>query len=316
MPFQANPQSGVPAQYQIKYNNTWESQILQMNEKFAARGMMVGDWTERQYVDTDLTTGEWVESTGQRFGQTQAGTIGTGNRSGFRRQADFAVKFDRLDDQFLSNLGLPTSQVMQDAKRKLNKLKDRWFIEAAVAPSLGGPHPHITSMAFPAGNILATNFTLRTAGAPAGMNALGLSPHKLIEVGKRMETLDIDPYEDTCYLAISPKQKIDLIVYAEMYTNDTYASMISAWVKDPTAKLFGFIPIISNNLPLDAGTNVRTCVAFCDRGFKVAPSSMTTHFDTLPTERHAQQIAHYTDMGVFRSKDEYVHQILCDEDLA
>lgn len=308
MPFQANPQSGVPAQYQIKYNNTWESQILQMNEKFAARGMMVGDWTERQYVDTDLTTGEWVESTGQRFGQTQAGTIGTGNRSGFRRQADFAVKFDRLDDQFLSNLGLPTSQVMQDAKRKLNKLKDRWFVEAAVASSLGGPHPYITPLAFPAAQILAVDFRLRGAAV-----SVGLTPHKILEIGKQMETLDIDPTEDTLYLAISPKQKLDLVVYAETYTNDTYASIVSAWLKDPTSKLMGFVPIISNNLPLNTSTDIRTCVAFSDRGFKVAPSSMTTHFDTLPTERHAQQIAHYTDMGVFRSKDEYVYQILCDE---
>lgn len=309
MPFQANPQSGVPAQYQIKYANTWETQIGQMNEKFASRGMLVGDWTERQYVDTDLTTGEWVESTGQRFGQTQAGTIGTGNRSGFRRQADFAVKFDRLDDQFLSNLGLPTSQVMQDAKRKLNKLKDRWFIEAAVASSLGGPHPYITPLAFPTANIIAADFTLR-----ASYTETGLTPHKLLEAMKRMETLDIDPTEDTCYVAISPKQKLDLIVFAEKYTNDTYASIVSAWLKDPNSKLMGFVPIVSNNLPIASGTNIRTCVAFCDRGFKVAPSSMTTHFDTLPTERHAQQIAHYTDMGVFRSKDEYVYQILCDED--
>ena len=284
---------------------------MQQDEKFASRGMLVPDWRERQYVATDLTTGEWVETTGQRFGQTNAGTIGTGNRSGFRRQADFAVKFDRLDEQFLSALGLPTSQVMQDAQRKLKKLRDTWFIQAAIADALGGPHPHITPQAFPASQIIATNFTLR-----ASATEIGLTPHKILEVAKRMEVLDIDPMTDTCFLAISPKQKLDLVIYAEKYTNDTYASIVSAWIKDPTAKLFGFTPIITNVLPLNTSTNVRTCVAFCDRAFKIAPTSMRTHFDTLPNERHAQQIAHYADMGVFRAKDEYVHHILCDEDLA
>lgn len=199
---------------------------------------------------------------------------------------------------------------MQDAERKLRKLRDTWFIQAALADALGGPHPHITPQPFPAGQIIAANFTLR-----ATATELGLTPHKILEVAKRMEVLDIDPTEDTCYLAISPKQKLDLIIYAEKYTNDTYASMVSAWVKDPTSKLMGFTPIVTNVLPLNTATNVRTCVAFCDRAFKMAPTSMRTHFDTLATERHAQQIAHYADMGVFRAKDEYVHQILCDEDL-
>lgn len=310
MAFQANPQSSVPEQYQTKFASTWERQVQQENEVFAARGMIASDWTETHYQDTDMTSPGWVETTGQRFRISNPSEITTGNRHGFRRKADFQVWFDRLDNQYLSALGQPTSEVMMDARAKLKALKDTWFLEAAIATAKTGPVTAMVDVVFPTANVIAVNFVLSGAVANKGM-----TPHKLLEAVKQFMVGNIDPTVDTIYVSMSPKQVLDLYVYAETYTNDTYASSIVGWLDGKTDKLFGTKCqlLISNNLTLDTTTDIRTCVVFCDRGFKLSPMGMETKFDTLANVSHAQQISMYANGGCFRRKDEYVRKILCDE---
>lgn len=289
---------------------TWNRQIMQEDEKFAGRGMLKADWNTTHYQATDETSGNWVETTGQRFVPSNPSEIVTGNRHGFRRKAKFEVHFDKMDAQFLSNLGLPTSQVQMDARAKLKALRDQWFIDAAVATAKAGPVTAMVDVPFPTQNIIPVNFVL--SGSPANN---GMTPHKLLEVTKRFKKGHIDPNEAGLKLAMDPKQELDLFIYGETYSNDTFAKAVVAWLNGETDRLFGsrWEKIITNSLPLNTSTDIRTCVAFSDRAFGLSPQGMDIKFDTVRELGHAQQITMYADSGVFREKDEYVHLIYCDE---
>lgn len=272
--------------------------------------MLVSDWTETHYQDTDMTSPRWRETTGQRFTPSNPSEITTGNRHGFRRKADFQVWFDRLDPQFLSQLGQPTSQTMMDARAQLKALRDSWFLDAALATAKTGPVTAMVDLPFPTANIIPVDFVLSGSSSNKGMTT-----HKLMEGMKRFQTGHIDPNVDTVYCALSPKQQLDLFIYAETAVNDVYAAGVVKWLNGETNSLFGTRcqKILTNSLPLNTATDIRTCVMFCDRAFKLSPSGLDIKFDTLATVSHAQQISLYHNSGAFRAKDEYVYQIACDE---
>lgn len=299
-------QSSIPEQYKIKYADAWAAVVQQENERFAGCGMLRSDWVEKQYVDTDLEKTEWTENNA-RFGETNAGEVTGGNRSGFKRKADVAKKFDQWDEKFLSAIGLPQGETIQNFKRGWNRMKDQFFIDAATGDALGGPHPHTTTVAFPTANIVAVDYV-----ASGGAANSGLTINKLLQVKRLANDADIDLDQEKLYLALSGKEIQDLQVYASTNFSDFYAQVVGKWLQDQKSTLLGFTPIITNKLPLSATTDYRTCVAFTDRAMCVAPVDYRTHIDILPKDRHALQIAHYGMWGVYRKKDELCWQIICD----
>lgn len=301
-------QGNIPDHYKIKYSDQWETVIQQEMAKFEARGQILSDWVEKQYVATDLEKTDW-QFDDSRFGETNPTEAGNGGwRSGFKRKARVAKKFDQWDDKFLSTLGLPDSAVIRSMKMGWNRIKDTMFLDAAGADALGGPHPHTTPQVFPTGNVIPVDY--KYTGTPAN---IGLTPHKLLRVQELALKADVDIFNEDVYLAISPRQYTDMIVYSETYATDTWAKVVSKWLENPTQKLMGFTPIISNRLTLDSATDIRTCVAFSDRAMKVAPLDMRTHMDVLAGQKHALQIAHYALWGVYRHHDELVWKVQCDE---
>jgi hypothetical protein len=145
----------------------------------------------------------------------------------------------------------------------------------------------------------------------------GLTPYKILEAVKRFETSEVDVEQEELYLAISPRQKLDLVAFVTDAPNDIWAKIVGQWLADsqtgkPT-KLMGFNTIMSNRLALDVSTDVRTCVAFTKSAFKVSPISQRLEIDKLPTKRHALQIMSYAAFGAVRVKDEKVQVIYCDE---
>ena len=304
----------IPDHFRRQFSTQWEMELQQANQKFASAGTLESAWSSKEYVWTDLDIIEAAETTGQRFGDSNPSDVGGGKRKGYQRQFEVGIKRDQWDNQWLNTQALPDSDIIMNMKAGLNRKMDSVFIEAATAASLGGADPFNTSIALPATSEIAVNYALTGTATN-----IGLTPYKILEAVKRFETAEVDVEQEELYLAISPRQKLDLVTFGASAPNDIWAKIVGQWLSDsqtgkPT-KLMGFNTIISNRLFTTgpASTDVRTCVAFAKSAFKVSPISQRLEIDKLPTKRHALQIMSYAAFGAVRVKDEKVQVIYCDE---
>lgn len=312
MPFQATTNNTIPDEARIKYQNAINQAIQQTDERFASMSEVADDWIENQYVATELEAQEWVTNN-TRFGTTNPSEVEFGDRSGFMQKCEIERILDKWDDRVLNGLGDPTNAILTAMAAGLKRKRDDIFIEALTADALTGELPHTTTYSFPAANIIAVGFVPLGINA-GGTTALGMTPGKIMEAKRKMQTNEVDPSEEL-FLALSPTQVNDLATYSQVYKNDTWASMLATWVTDPTKPLMGCTPVITNRLDVD-GSGVRTCVLFSKRAMVSSPFESKPYMSVRDDLKYSLQLANYGRWGVFRKRDELVYQILCDEDTA
>lgn len=305
--------SAVPEHYRRQFQNQWDQQVQQMESRFKVAGIIDSSWTAKEKVFSDLNIVEWHENN-SRFGKTNAEEIDGGKRKGIKRKFNVARKFDRTDKEFLEQMGLPDSEVMQAMRAGWERKLDDVFIDAAGADSLGGVEPYITPVPFPNSQVIPVNYVKPQAAL--GSNS-GLTFWKVAETKARFERLDLDLSREELFLAISPDEEQQLLLQAESAPNDVWAKAVFSWydavARGQDAKLLGLFKVIkSNRLPVNAGTDIRTCYAFTRKAFTMSSDSFEIKIDILPTENHSLQIAGYAHKGVFRRYDERVVAIPCD----
>jgi hypothetical protein len=309
MPFQSGT-NDISAEARIGYQNSFNQAIQQNDERFAGMSIVLDDWTENQYVATEIEQQEWITNNA-RFGQTNPTEVEYGDRSGFMQKCEWERILDKWDPKLLDGLGDPTNAILAGAAMGLRRKRDDIFIEALLADSIGGEFPHQTTMSFPAANTVAVGFVPRGINA-GGTTALGLTPGKILEAKRLMgvaDALDVGGL----FLALTPTQVDDLEQYSQTYKNDPWASRISKWLDDPSAPLLGCTPIVTNRLPTtDAG--VRSCVLFAREAMRSSNFDSKPYMSVRDDLKYALQLANYGRWGVFRLYDEMVYEILCDED--
>lgn len=287
-------------------------ELQQRNQKFASAGRLESGWSAKEFVWTDLDTIEALETTGQRFGDSNPQDLGGGKRKGYQRNFDVGVKRDQWDQKWLDASALPDSDVIMNMRAGLNRKLDDVFIEAAAADALTGADPYNTPLALPATSKVPVNYILGGTGSNSG-----LTPYKILEATKRFEAAEVDLDTEELYLAITPQQKLDLVAFVVAAGNDVWAKVVGSWLSDreqgKITKLMGYNVIMSNRLTKVTSTDVRTCVAFTKSAFKVSPITQRLEIDKLPTKRHALQIMSYVAFGAVRVKDEKTQLIYCDE---
>jgi len=302
----------IPEHFRRQFSDVWGMTLQQKTQKFGSAGMLESGWTAKEFVWTDLDAIDAVETTGQRFGDSNPSEVGGGKRKGYQRQFEVGIKRDQWDNQWLEKQALPDSDIVTAMKAGLNRKLDDMFIDASTADALGGADPYNTAIPLPATSQVAVNYVLSGATANSG-----LTPYKILEAKKRFETAEIDLDMEELYLAITPKQKLDLVAFVAASPNDVWARIVGNWLENSEAgkltRLMGFNVITSNRLGRNTLTDVRTCVAFCKSAFKVSPLTQRLEIDKLPTKRHALQIMSYVSGGAMRAKDQGVQLIYCDE---
>lgn len=314
MPLQVSTNTNtIPEEFRIGYEDAIRQAIQQTDERFANMSIVAPDWQENQYVASELVKQDWVTNN-TRFGATSPSEIVFGDRSGFKQKCEWERILDKWDSTLLTGLGDPTNAILTAAAMGLRRKRDDIFIEALTADSIGGEHPHTTSYAFPAGNIIAVGDVPLQINA-GGTTALGLTPGKILAAIRDMEEDDVDMEGLDLFLAIGPRQKLDLIEYSQTYKNDVWASMISAWVNNPSQKLFGCTPIVTNRLSVSSGS-VRNCVLFAKQAMVTAPFMSKPYMSVRDDLKYSLQLANYGLWGAYRLYDEMVRQIKCDEDTA
>lgn len=302
----------IPDHFRRQFSATWDSVLQQRNQRFANAGRIESSWSAKEFVWHDLDKIEAVETTGQRFGDSNPTDVSGGARKGYQRQFDVAIKRDQWDQKFLDQWALPDSDIVMEMKSGLNRKLDDVWLDAAVADALGGADPYNTAIPLPNSSKVPVNYILGGTGSNSG-----LTPYKLLEATKRFAAAEVDLDQEELWLAISPQQRLELVSYVAQAPNEVWARIVGKWLEDSAtgkpAKLMGYNVIESNRIQLDSATDIRTCVAFTKSAFKVSPITQRLQMDVIPTKRHALWIQSYLSFGAVRVVDAKVQLIYCDQ---
>lgn len=298
----------LQAHFREQVKDAFESAIQQETSKFSDAGMIDSEWTADQIVFRTGVPLRFVETTGQRGGLTQRGEYLAGFRSGFVRDFECGLQFDRNDKRKLHTANLPTSEVQQDMRRAWNRQMDDVFIDAAMAPSLGGPKPYITPQAIPAFMTIPVDWAKMAINA--GVNS-AMTIWKIQAAKQRMRLNDIDLDGEMLILAISPEMETLWLAYAQTAPNEVFAKMVSAYLENPSAGIMGCRVIVTSKLKTNSSGH-QQALLFTKRAFKVNAPSYEIKIDELATERHALSLVAYAKTGVVRRWDELVNGIWVD----
>lgn len=293
------------------FETRWGHVVQQEESKLRSR-VTVDSFPGKEKVYKDLSKLVWTERKNRLTDSTPQEVEGF-KRKLSKRDFKCQVIFDRKDkDYIVSELSTPGSDTEQAMRMAWNRQVDEMTALGVSAVVYGGADPYVTPITVPGSRQIAVN-VVKPGDTPANS---GLNPWKLIATRKAFQLSDVEisgAGAEEVYLAISPQQEQDLYQYIAASGNDVWAKMIETWITDQTKKLFGFNVIVSNRLQLNAGTDVRTCVAWTKRGMMIVPEAMQIKVDELPEKDHAIQLAAYADYGVMRRYEEHVAEIYCDE---
>ncbi len=301
----------LPAGFRERLSDEYHRQIQQEDAKFAAVGMVQPNWIQTQQSFRVLAKVELVESTGQRFGDTQQGEAQVGFRSGFLRDFEGAIDFDRNDRDRLYTATTPTSETMQNLVAAFNRKRDDVIIDAASAFTYGGPKPYNTVQSpLPANMEIPVTWGKTTNG----VTNTNLTIWKVQEAITRMRELDVDLDREMVTLAIPPRVESAWLQYAMSAPNTPFAMAFMPWYQSTqenrSSKFMGVNLIVSNRLQRVG--NIYTCLLFAKSAFYTSPASSDVLVDIIPSRRHMIQIAFYGKFGAMRMYDEKVYLLYAD----
>lgn len=298
----------LQAHFREQVKDTFEATIQQTVSKLTDAGVVDSDWIADQVVYRTGNQLTFVETTGVRGGDTQQSEYTAGFRSGFRRDFEAGVLFDRNDSRKLYTANLPTSEAQQELVNAWHRKQDDVILDASRALSLGGEKPYITPAAS-----LPTDMTIPVTWdkmTDPGTTNTNLTYWKIQEALTRMELSDVDLDSEMVTIYISPRMKQAWMAYAQAATNEMFAKLIAAWLMKPSEGIFGCKVVVTNKLYTSAGN--QQAVISAKRAFRMSPNTYSVKIDELADKRHATQLAVYAMAGCVRRYDELVKLIWCD----
>lgn len=295
----------IPDYYIQNFSKNWDIVVQQMMSKLGNR-VTVDSFGGKEKVYNDLDSVAFVERTG-RLTQSNPLEVTGDKRKMTKRDFKCQYEFDRKDKEYLEMLNTPQSELMDSMKAAWNRKIDDLIIEAASGTVYGGAAPYVTPSTFDTANRVAVDFVVSGSTANSG-----LTPQKIQQTAKLIGANDLDMGAEQFFLFIGPRQILDLWQYVQSAPNAPFASHIADALTNGK-KLFGFNVVESNRLTRNVSTDVRTCLAFSQKGIYVAPDAFTVRVDEMPQRDHALQVAAYADYGCMRRYDKRVYEIYCDE---
>lgn len=187
----------------------------------------------------------------------------------------------------------------------LGRRFDRLIIKCAFATAYTGVDG-TTTVAFPAGNVVAVN----SWAYGVGSGNIGLTISKLIEAKIILDSADVDPDEEK-YFACHSKQIGNLLATTEA-TNSDYAS-VKALVEGKIDTFMGFRFKRTNLVETDSNA-YRRCIAWNKSGIGLGiAEEIFTSIDELPTKNFSTQVYLRQDAGASRLEEAKVVEVKCSE---
>lgn len=292
--------TNIPNHFTTQFDSNWKHLVQQKNSKLKEYVTLDSiEGKEKSYNQLDATSMTQITD---RSRDTRITDQAMAKRWIRPQQYDCAKLVDEFDEQFLGEVVLPTSPIIQSHAAAYARTCDKIIIDALGGTAFTGT-TGTTATVLPAGQKIAVNYVESGTAANSGLTIAKLRAAKFL-----FDSNEVDEEEERI-MVVSAKQLQDLLRTVEATSAD-YNS-VRALVDGTLNTFMGFKFRRSQQLPL--ATDIRSCFAYVKSGVILAERGLKTHMDVRADLSHSLQIRSVASLAAVRMEEKKVVEIACDE---
>ena len=292
--------TNIPDHFTTQFDSNWKHLVQQKNSKLKEYVTLDSiEGKEKSYNQLDATSMTQITD---RSRETRITDQAMAKRWIRPLNYDCAKLVDEFDEQFLGEVVLPTSPIIQSHGAAYARTCDSIIISALGGTAYTGV-TGTTATVLPAGQKIAANYVESGAVANSGLTIAKLRAAKFL-----FDSNEVDEEEERI-MVVSAKQLQDLLRTVEATSAD-YNS-VRALVDGTLNTFMGFKFRRSQQLPL--ATDIRSCFAYVKSGVILAERGLKTHMDIRTDLSHSLQIRSVASLAAVRMEEKKVVEIACDE---
>jgi hypothetical protein len=292
--------TNIPNHYTTQFDSNWKHLVQQKNSRLKEYCTLDSiEGKEKSYNQLDATSMTQITD---RSRETRITDQSMAKRWIRPLNYDCAKLVDEFDEQFLGEVVLPTSPIIQSHGAAYARTCDKIIIDALGGTAFTGT-TGTTATVLPAGQKIAANYVESGAVANSGLTIAKLRAAKFL-----FDSNEVDEEEERI-LVVSAKQLQDLLRTTEVTSADY--NTVRALVDGTLNTFMGFKFRRSQQLPL--ATDIRSCFAYVKSGIVLAERGLKTHMDIRTDLSHSLQIRSVASLAAVRMEEKKVVEIACDE---
>jgi hypothetical protein len=294
--------TNIPNHFTTQFDSNWKHLVQQKNSKLKEYVTLDSiEGKEKSYNQLDATSMSLIE---HRSGDTRISDQAMAKRWIRPLNYDAAKLVDEFDEQFLGEVVLPTSPIIQSHAAAYARTCDKIIIDALGGTAYTGT-TGTTATVLPAGQKIAANYVESGAVANSGLTIAKLRAAKFL-----FDSNEVDEEEERI-MVVSAKQLQDLLRTVEATSADY--NTVRALVDGTLNTFMGFKFRRSQQLPL--AVDIRSCFAYVKSGVILAERGLKTMMDVRPDLSHSLQIRSVASLAAVRMEEKKVVEIACDEQI-
>jgi hypothetical protein len=292
--------TNIPNHFTTQFDSNWKHLVQQKNSRLKEYCTLDSiEGKEKSYNQLDATSMTQITD---RSRDTRITDQAMAKRWIRPLNYDCAKLVDEFDEQFLGEVVLPTSPIIQSHAAAYARTCDKIIIDALGGTAFTGV-TGTTATVLPAGQKIAVGFVESGTVANSGLTIAKLRQAKFL-----FDSNEVDEEEERI-MVVSAKQLQDLLRTVEATSAD-YNS-VRALVDGTLNTFMGFKFRRSQQLPL--AVDIRSCFAYVKSGIVLAERGLKTMMDVRPDLSHSLQIRSVASLAAVRMEEKKVVEIACDE---
>jgi len=292
--------TNIPDHFTTQFDSNWKHLVQQKNSKLKEYVTLDSiEGKEKSYNQLDATSMTQITD---RSRDTRISDQAMAKRWIRPLNYDCAKLVDEFDEQFLGEVVLPTSPIIQSHGAAYARTCDKIIIDALGGTAFTGA-TGTTATVLPAGQKIAANYVESGTAANSGLTIAKLRAAKFL-----FDSNEVDEEEERI-MVVSAKQLQDLLRTVEATSADY--NTVRALVDGTLNTFMGFKFRRSQQLPL--ATDIRSCFAYVKSGVILAERGLKTHMDVRADLSHSLQIRSVASLAAVRMEEKKVVEIACDE---
>jgi hypothetical protein len=292
--------TNIPNHFTTQFDSNWKHLVQQKNSKLKEYVTLDSiEGKEKSYNQLDATSMTQITD---RSRDTRISDQAMAKRWIRPLNYDCAKLVDEFDEQFLGEVVLPTSPIIQSHGAAYARTCDKIIIDALGGTAFTGA-TGTTATVLPPGQKIAANYVESGTAANSGLTIAKLRAAKFL-----FDSNEVDEEEERI-MVVSAKQLQDLLRTVEATSADY--NTVRALVDGTLNTFMGFKFRRSQQLPL--ATDIRSCFAYVKSGVILAERGLKTHMDVRADLSHSLQIRSVASLAAVRMEEKKVVEIACDE---
>jgi len=292
--------TNIPNHFTTQFDNNWKHLVQQKNSRLKEYCTIDSiEGKEKSYNQLDATSMTQITD---RSRDTRISDQAMAKRWIRPLNYDCAKLVDEFDEQFLGEVVLPTSPIIQSHAAAYARTCDKIIIDALGGTAFTGT-TGTTATVLPVGQKIAANYVESGAVANSGLTIAKLRAAKFL-----FDSNEVDEEEERI-MVVSAKQLQDLLRTVEATSADY--NTVRALVDGTLNTFMGFKFRRSQQLPL--AVDIRSCFAYVKSGIILAERGLKTMMDVRPDLSHSLQIRSVASLAAVRMEEKKVVEIACDE---